>query len=335
LPFGGVDVTVTDQEDPAGVTIFSISLCHVTRRSPSAVLVLAALALAAGCSGGAPTGPTAPAPAPAAADTVTRTTCDALPAADRDRALALLGRTYIHDCCDRTLLDCLAPERRCRLAVRLAENACRRVAAGQDDAGIELALSLRARMAQAERIGDPAAFDLAGLPVAGDPDAPITIVLFAGPRGVNCARLTPQIHRAVTDGPLAGKARLYLKPFPLRSNPHSKEAGVAFLAAQELGKLFEFALHAYARFEDFDVSRQPVWAEEVGLDRARFEELLGDPALAERLVESKMAGLELGVESTPTFFLDGRLYQGELDIDELVDTALELYDRAQGLTHEP
>lgn len=298
-------------------------------------LALAAASLAAGCSGSAPSDPVEPVSPAAAGEISTRTACDELPASQKERALGLLSKTYTHDCCDEPLLDCLKPEKRCLLAVRLAENVCRRVAAGQDDQQIELALSLRARMAQSEKIGDPAAFDLEGLTAAGDPDAPVSVVLFAGPRGVNCARITPQIHEAVVSGALTGKAKLYLKPFPLRSNPHSKEAGVAFLAAQELGRLWEFVLHSYERFDRFDVAAQVQWAEAVGLDRQQFEQLLADPDLTQRLVESKMAGLELGVESTPTFFVDGRLYRGELEIGELVDTLEELYDRTQGLTHEP
>jgi len=307
----------------------------VTEPVPAKGLWLAALLLIAGCSGSGPPGTTAPDPAPPTGQLVTRTACDELPPPLEKRALGLFAKTYIHDCCDETLLDCLAAEQRCRLAVRLAENACRRLAAGQDEQRIELNLSLRARMAQSEKIGDPAAFALEGLLAAGDADAPISVVLFAGPRGINCAEMTPLIHEAVTTGPLATKAKLYLKPFPLRSNPHSKEAGVAFLAAQDQGKLWEFVLHAYERFGQFDVAVQPEWAEAAGLDRQRFEQQLEDPDLTQRLVESKMAGLELGVESTPTFFLDGRLYSGELEIEELVDTLEELYDRAQDLDREP
>jgi protein-disulfide isomerase len=272
---------------------------------------------------------------PAPANGPTRTECDSLAAKQKQRADEILARTYIHDCCDQTLAACVREERRCRLAVRLAENVCRRVSRGQDDEGIELALSLRARMMESEQLDQASAIDLADLPAAGDADAPLTMVLYAGPRGVNCAQITPQVHEAVTEGALKGKAKLFLKPFPLRSNPHAKEAGVAFLAAQDLDRLWEFVLHSYSRFDDFTVESQPAWAEAVGLDRARFEQLLADPALAERLVASKMEGLENGVKSTPTFFIDGRFYHGDLDIEELVDTIEELHDRATGLTHEP
>lgn len=303
--------------------------------APCAGPAFAALLLTLGCSGSAPSGPAAPAAGPATEPAPTRTACDSLPDDQRRQAQGLLEATYIHDCCDQPLARCLEQEPRCRLAVRLAENVCRRVARGEDDQQIERALSHRASLARAEQLGDRAEIDLRGAPAAGAADAPVTVVLFAGPRGTHCARVTPLIHEAVSSGPLAGKAKLYLVPFPLRSNPHSKEAGVAFLAAQDMGRLWEFALHAYARFDDFEVSKQAEWAAAVGLDRERFEQLTGDPALAERLAASKMQGLELGVESTPTFFVDGLRYPGELEIDELVDTIEEIYERSQGETHEP
>jgi protein-disulfide isomerase len=302
---------------------------------PVAGLTIAALLVGSACSGSAPPDPAAPVGGAEKAPAVTRTSCDELNAADRARADELLTATYIHACCDETLSSCLAEDERCLLAIRLAENICRRVAAGQDDERIELALSLRARMMQAEQIEKQAAIDLDGLPVAGDESAPLEVVLFAGPRGHNCARMTPEIHRAVSEGRLKGKAKLYLKPFPLRSNEHSKEAGVSFLAAQDLGALWPFVLYSYAHFDEFSVAALPDWAEAVGLDRQQLEQLLDDPALVQRLVASKKEGLDNGVESTPSFFIDGRYYEAELEIDELVDVLEELHDRSEGLEREP
>ena len=264
----------------------------------------------------------------------TETACDDLDPVPAARARELMSTLHVHDCCDETLLECLHEERRCRLAVRLAENVCRRVAGGQDEEDIRLALTLRARMMQSEELGMVSEIDLAGMAVAGDVEAPVTLVLYAGPRGVNCAQITPLAHEAVTLGPLAGKARLFLRPFPLRSNPHSKEAGAAFLAAQELGGLWPFVIHSYRNFDSFTLEGQAEWAEAVGLDRERFVELSEDEQILERLVEGKMEGLDNGVEATPTFFIDGRRYLGELEIHELVDTLEEVYERSQGLVYE-
>jgi protein-disulfide isomerase len=297
-------------------------------------IAIATLLLAACCGTGAPPTAVKPPAHPGDGSAITRTACDALTGADRARATGLLASLYIHDCCDEPLDRCLIQKPRCRLAVRLAENVCRRVASGQDDERIRKALSMRARMAAAEQAGQRAAIDLGGWPAAGDAAAPIEVVVYADPRGPHCARMVPLIHAAVTSGALAGKARLYLKPFPLRSNPYSKEAGLAFLAAQELGDLWGFVLYSYARFDLFAVEIMPEWAAAAGLDRTRFEQLIADPALTARLVASKQEGVDNGVTSTPWFFFDGRFYEGELEIDEIVDTILEIHDR-QGLAHEP
>lgn len=285
-----------------------------------------------GCSGRSGSGAKEPPAGPAAEPT--RTSCDALPEAQGARAGEILAKTYIYDCCDETLAGCLQHEKRCLLAVRLAENICRRVAEGQDEATIELALSLRERMMQAEHIDEPVKIDLEGVPPVGDPGAVVTLVGYAAPRGEHCARMTPLVHEAVTAGALKGKARLYVKPFPMKSNPHSKEAGVAFLAALELGKFWEFVLHSYAHFDEFSLEVQPEWAEAVGLDREEFEKLLEDPEIVPRLAAGKMEGLENGVESTPAYFIDGRFYQGEMEYEELVDVTQEMYEHAQGLVHE-
>ncbi len=264
----------------------------------------------------------------------THTSCDELEPPLKARAHELLSSLYIHDCCDETLVECLHHEKRCLLAVRLAENVCRRVADGQDEESIRLAMSLRARMMQSEHLGMISEIDLTGMAVAGDLEAPVTLVEYAGPRGTNCAQITPLVHEAVTLGPLSGKVRLLLRPFPLRSNPHSKEAGVAFLAAQELGGLWPFVLHSYRNFDSFTPEGQVAWAEAVGLDGDKFAKLLEDEEIEERLVEGKMEGLDNGVDATPTFFIDGRLYLGEAEIHELVDVLEEVHERSQGLVYE-
>ena len=109
----------------------------------------------------------------------------------------------------------------------------------------------------------------------------------------------------------------------------------AFVTAHELGDFWGFALHSYARFEAFSVDVQPEWAETVGLDRERFVELLARPDRTDILVAGKREGLENGVDSTPAFFVEGRLYQGEIEPAELVDALEETYERAVGVLCEP
>ncbi len=256
--------------------------------------------------------------------------CDALFEADRAHAAALMQRVFIHDCCDEPLAACLVQRPRCRLADRLADDLCARVAQGQTDVRIRQALTERAWTALPA--GGPARIDLSEAPMAGDPAAPVAVVVYASPRGVHCSRLVPGVVDAVTQGSLRGRVRLYVRLFPLRSNEHDTEAGLALMAAQRLGAFWDLALLGYARFDAFSLEAQRAWARELGLDPAEVDRLAADPGLLDLLRAGKREGVELGVTSTPTFFIDGHRYRGELELPELLDTLAEAWERAAGLT---
>lgn len=254
--------------------------------------------------------------------------CDALTGRDRSRAANLLATEHLYDCCDGTVAQCLAAQPRCALSVRLANSICRRVAAGQDDARIRRSLSRRAR----SMVGGepPAQLDLTDAPVAGASDAPVTVVVYACARCPYCSRLVPALYDEVTAGALRGTARLVFRPFPIRGHEGSTEAGLAFVAAHRLGRFWPFALHAYRHFDAFSPEGQRAWAEEVGIDRQAFAALLADPATREALVASKKEGIVNGVEETPTFFINGRRWVGDLDLAELVDAVGEENERVRG-----
>jgi protein-disulfide isomerase len=256
--------------------------------------------------------------------------CNSLSGAQTQLAERLLASEYVYDCCDETIARCLEARPTCALAVRLAENVCRRVAAGQDEARIRRALSRRARSMVGG--GSLAEVDLSSAPIVGKPDAPVTVVVYACARCPYCSRLVPAIYRAVTAGSLQADARLVFRTFPIRGHEHSTEAGLAFVAAEAMGKFWEFLLYAYGHFQTFSVEAQPDWAAAVGLDPVAFSARMADPATREALVASKKEGLVNGVEETPTLFINGRRWVGDLDIDEVIDAVEEEAARVRGRT---
>jgi protein-disulfide isomerase len=258
--------------------------------------------------------------------------CGSLQGAKRELAMSLLREQHPYDCCDDTIAACLAKKPVCRLARRLADDVCRRVAAGQDKAAVERALTRRA--ASMMRTGKPVPIDLGGASFAGDPGAKVTVVAYACERCQLCSQFVPALHRLVTAGPLKGKARLALKLFPLKSHAHSNEAALATLAAGTLGRLWPYALHLYANFDTFDANRLADYAVAVGADRAAFQTAFADPALRERLVESKREGLRNKVDATPTIFIGGFRYSADLTPEALADVLEEEHERATGSTHE-
>jgi len=257
--------------------------------------------------------------------------CEALTGYQKILAAEFLAIQRPYDCCDEPIADCLEREPTCSLAFRLAENICRRVADRQPRDRI--VASLRERARSMSEAGPKTRIDLTGLAVAGDARAPITLVEYGCPRCPYCAKITVEMHDTFVKGKLKGKAKLYLKTFPIRGHPHVTESSLAFLAAQKLDHFWEFVLHFYRRFDLFSVSNQLAWAETVGMNRGAFERAMADPATRQSLVEIKKEGLVNGIHGTPTFFINGRMYHGELTPEEMIDVLEEEFERIEGIQY--
>ena len=258
--------------------------------------------------------------------------CDALAGTEHKLALEILQSQHAYDCCDGTLAQCLQKKPLCRLVRRLSDDICRRVAAGQSRADIEREIARRATSMMPT--GTVSRIDTRNAPVAGSPDSKVTLVAYLCPRCPYCARLEPELYRSVTSGKLAGKVKLYVRMFPVRSHAGSTEAGLGSIAAAKLGKFWEFLQHLYKDFDHFDPAHLDDVAAAEGMDRKKFSEAAQDPAAREQLVESKKEGVKNGVEATPTLFINGRKYTGEMKLNALEDVLEEEHDRVTGKQYD-
>lgn len=254
--------------------------------------------------------------------------CSALDGKQRRTAEDILNSEYLYECCDDTVARCLEARPPCRLAVRIANDICRRVASGEDEAGIRRALSRRAR----SMVGGaaPVEIDLSTAPVFGPKNAPVTVAIYACARCPYCSKLIPALVEAVRDGALKGDARLAFRIFPIRGHEGSTEACLGFAAAAAMGNFWPFMLHAYTNFDDFSSDQLVEWAADVALDPGEFSIRLKDPSTRENVIASKKEGLINGVEETPTLFLNSRLWVGDLAIEALVDAIQEEAERIRG-----
>jgi protein-disulfide isomerase len=260
-------------------------------------------------------------------------TCDKLEGSQKKSAEGIINSQRTYTCCSDTLAACLAKKPTCSLTVRLAENICRRIARGQKPERVIDALSRRAQSMSST--SSKAEIDINGLPAAGDPTAPVVLVEYACPRCPFCARSTPVIYDAVVNGPLKGKVKFYFKTFPLNSHKYSKESGLAFIAAARLGYFWDYVLYFFQRYDQFWVAIQPDWAKAVGMDRNAFRLAMADPATRDLLIASKKEGIVNDVDATPTYFINGRKYLGDLHKDELIDVLQEEYERIKGSHYRP
>jgi protein-disulfide isomerase len=252
--------------------------------------------------------------------------CDSLPA-DRKAALRdIFATLHPYDGCDETFARCLAAKPPKPVVLRLASDICRQVKAGADRKQVQQKLAKRAQTMLAT--GPRATIELDDSMRAGSAAAPVTAVVYACARCPFCKIMVAALYEAVTDGPLAGKVRLYFRPFPLKSHPGATEGGLGMMSAAKLGRFWPFTLRMYQNYDNFCPKLLPEWAEEVGLDRQAFEREYGDPKNRDALVASKQEGLRNKVSATPSIFIDGRPYVYDLTTDAVLDVLQEAYETA-------
>lgn len=146
----------------------------------------------------------------------------------------------------------------------------------------------------------------ASTPHVGSPEAPVKIVEFFDYGCPACAAAAPALERLVQDR--GSDIAFYYKQYPLEQHVDSKGASQAALAAHKQGKYKE--MHALL-FQNQRAQKKDDligYAKKIGLDMDKF---LADYDAAAPAVEAdRKLGDAVGVEGTPTMFINGRRYSG-------------------------
>jgi protein-disulfide isomerase len=110
--------------------------------------------------------------------------------------------------------------------------------------------------------------------------------------------------------------RVVWKNFPLAMHRDAMGAHLAALAAGRQGKFWEFHDRVFASQHDLEPEAYERYARGLGLDVARFERDLADPALRKTIEADTAQGRSLGVTGTPAFFVNGRFLSGAQPFEE-------------------
>ena len=242
----------------------------------------------------------------------------------RSRAAALLKKIQNTRGCEGTLTKCLAAGD--RTAARHAGYVIRQVRREKPDGFIERHIELRHRSAFPDETYD---IDLADHPRRGSAGAAVEVVEYACFQCPFCADLAPKMKRRFKKE-FGDKVAHYYKFFPVRSHEHGVSSALAGLAAHRQGEFWKLYDILYAHRHDLGDDELRDYAEEAGLDMERFEKDIEDPAAMRFIEKDKLEGMRFGVEGTPTFFVNGKLYRGQNDIAELLDRIGEELDILEG-----
>jgi protein-disulfide isomerase len=168
---------------------------------------------------------------------------------------------------------------------------------------------------------DPPRFSIAtdDQPSKGNASAVVTIVEFTDFECPSCGAFQPVIDEVMKE--YGDRVRLVVRDFPLGQHKHAMKAAEAAEAAREQGRYWEYITLLFQNQKALAVENLKEYASTLGLDRARFDEALDSGRFKEKVQRDIQDGTRIGVNSTPSIFINGRIVR-ERSLDSL-KSALE------------
>ena len=114
----------------------------------------------------------------------------------------------------------------------------------------------------------------------------------------------------------------------MRGSAHEFACAIAVMArcAGRFGKFWQFHDLAFAEQRDANTDKVGQWAGKVGLNSEQIKSCQRSADIKKKIKDDIAAGSKIGVEGTPTLFINGRKYLGSAQIDQLrreIDRILE------------
>ena len=171
----------------------------------------------------------------------------------------------------------------------------------------QLVDELKAKSSGVKVMLDPPRYTVATTaadPVRGVASAPVTIIEFSDYQCPFCARVNPaleQVRKTYGD-----KVKIVFKDFPLPNHPQAPKAAEAAHCAGEQGTYWELHDHMFANQRALNVPELKQYAATLGLDAAKFNQCLDSGKHAGLVAAGTAQGERMGVNSTPTLYINGR-----------------------------
>lgn len=166
--------------------------------------------------------------------------------------------------------------------------------------------------------------------VQGSLTAPVVIVEFSDFGCPACKSFHPVVEEIIRDYP--NNVAWAYRHFPLPQHRNADQAAAASQVAGEQGKFWEYGKVLFENQGNFDKDELIDYARQIGLDTEKFENDLRNSAFDEIVNEDIAYATQVGVNSTPTFFLNGR--QLRLSSLDQLRTEVERELEKQGIALE-
>ena len=148
-----------------------------------------------------------------------------------------------------------------------------------------------------------------GSPVLGSTSAKIQVQVFEDFQCPFCSKIAPSIKEFQKRFP--NDVSIVYKHMPLTDiHDHAQQAAEASMAAAAQGKFWEYHDVLFANQSALDSSNLEQYAQQAGLDVAKFKADLAKGVGRDLISRDANEGRQVGVSGTPSVFINGLKYQG-------------------------
>jgi len=154
--------------------------------------------------------------------------------------------------------------------------------------------------------------------VLGPEHAPVVVVEYGDFECPNCKQAAPSVKLLLERFP--NRVRLAYRHFPLEAaHPHALMAAEAAESASEQGKFWQMHDLLFANQQRLELKHLREYAEEVGLEMARYVAEMDDHVYLQRIREHQDSGRRSHLRATPGFFVNGRIQDVSSGLQGLFD----------------
>ncbi|MCH7567313.1 MAG: Na+/H+ antiporter NhaA [Nitrospirae bacterium] len=168
----------------------------------------------------------------------------------------------------------------------------------------------------------------------GPDDSPVTLVEYGDYECPYCGQAENSVHEIQER--TGNAVRMVFRHFPNRTvHPHARLAAEAAEAAGAQGKFWEMHDLLFQHQDQLEERELIEYARELGLDEGRFRTELEEHTHSKTINEDFRSGSERGVQGTPTWYINGKRYDGAWDPESLMEAVRKpMGVRISALTQE-
>jgi len=166
-------------------------------------------------------------------------------------------------------------------------------------------------------------------PTAGPADAAVQVVEFSDFECPYCSKAADTM-RGLKERYAGKPVQFVYRHFPLSFHPNARPAAEYAQCALQQGKFWEVHDGIFARQSELSPEMLKDVAAKAGVDTAKLESCISSGTVGTEVEEDMRKAQEVGVQGTPSFFVNGQSYAGNPTVDGIAQVIDAELARLQG-----